>query len=157
MGFFALMIIIGILTTNQPTEPQKAPDTGSQNVSPNAPSPQSDTQAPNAPAPPAPVQSNDMSHQVLASLKQYMYDNFGGAGYSAKYVTSWYPLINSYEVSFSDPEYDVVVRTSIWDDSDATKPANAIFGAIRCFDKYRIGRITIYGRSSSGDRILRDE
>ncbi len=108
--------------------------------------------------PPATPQLDDMSSRILSELKQYMLDNFGTPGYAA----SWYSLINSFEVGLSGEEYYVNVRTSIWDDSDAPTPTNGIFGAVRSFmyssegKKYPIGSITIYGKSSSGDRILRN-
>lgn len=154
----ALIILVGMwrassspqTDTTQTFTPAPATGTVAQNPPDGQKQPTPATQPQTGQAPP------DNSAQVSQDIKQYMYENFGGAG-NPQYTTSWYQFITSFQVSMHGNEYDVSVHTSIWKDSDAAGPAQSIYSAFKGFSKYPIRSVTVWGKSGWGDVILKSD
>lgn len=85
-------------------------------------------------------------------LSAYLYQGFGGAG-NPQFQTSWYRYIKSVTVDGEPGSFVVQVNTDLWNDSDATQPANAIKGAVLGWDK-GVSSVSVYGRDQNGEALL---
>lgn len=90
---------------------------------------------------------DDEITKAQATLKQYMYSNFGGGGYPEAQV-SWYANMKQIELSPSSTEgqYSVRVVTDIYNDSDAIEPSRAMATAILNCSEIEVHDVGIYGK-----------
>lgn len=145
------LVVAFITSGGEDSVPQAvAPPTNAPAVTAPVPPPLSPASSPPTTTTP-PTSSDDAAKVLLASLTEYLANNFVGV--------SWYPLIESVRVGANTNKrtFSVVAETQIFPDGDAPRPARSISMALQGWalkvereGPLRLDWLAVYGMRAGG-------